>query len=165
MVTITFRKAGKADKKLIHDWLKLPHVMEYWDKSQEIAADFDSSQKFNFWICLSDKEPYGLILASDPTQTPPEYLIPWIEEKGRTWLIDFIICEKSYQGKGLGAETLKQFAQHQSPEASALLAAPEVRNEKGMHIYEEAGFARVSTFIKGQGFFKGKPHYLLKLKI
>jgi len=167
---ITFKKAGKADKKLILDWLCLPHVKAYWDKSDELAKQLDSALKGDqahpdFWICLSHNEPFGLILASDASLNPSEPLIPWIEEKGRTLLIDFMICETPYLGKGLGADTLKGFAQAQSAETSALLAAPEVKNEKGMHVYEEAGFVRVSTFIKGQGFFKGKPHYLLKLKI
>jgi RimJ/RimL family protein N-acetyltransferase len=94
-----------------------------------------------------------------------DYMIPWLEPEGKTLTIDFAIGEEAFLGKGLSSETLKKFAEDQEPSVSALLVDPEVKNEKAIHVYEKAGFIRVSTFIRGQGFFRGKPHYLLKMKI
>jgi RimJ/RimL family protein N-acetyltransferase len=169
---ITFKKAAKADKKLIQQWLGTPHVKEYWDSPKEVLDQFDSTFKeennpFTFWICLHDKTPFALILTTD-AHHPKEihdHLAPWIEQEGTTLLIDFVIGDEAFIGKGLSAQTLIKFAKDHKSSISALLCIPEVKNEKGLHVFEKAGFARVSTFIKGKGFFKGKPHYLLKMKL
>ena len=173
---ITFRKAAKADKKLVHGWLDKPRVQEFWDISDEIAMNFDTYLQgekgpFVYWICLYEKEPFGLIMTSDATAPDPEvkeaadHRIPWLEPEGTTLMIEFAIGEQSYLGKGYSSATLKRFAAEQPPEVKALLADPEVKNERGVHVYEEAGFVRVSTFIRGKGFFKGEPHYLMKFKL
>jgi RimJ/RimL family protein N-acetyltransferase len=173
---ISFRKASKKDKELIIGWFKKPHLKGYWDNAEEIHEQFNlflSGKKahYEYWICSCDKEPFALILTADASEPEhnhkqaPDYIVPWLEPEGQTLLIDFAICEKSFLGKGLSETTLKQFAQMQEPHVTAFLAAPEVKNEQGIHVYEQAGFARVGTFIRGQGFFKGKPHYLLKMKI
>ncbi|MBS0604196.1 MAG: GNAT family N-acetyltransferase [Verrucomicrobia bacterium] len=173
---ITFKKAVKTDKKLIKSWFDKPHVKEYWDNSKEMWDNVESYLEgdkilFDYWICLYDKEPYGLIMTSDAAEPDPrtkkqlDYFIPWIEPEGTTLTIDFMIGEKAFLGKGLSDLTLKKFAEVQEPSVTAFLVDPEVKNEKALHVYEKAGFVRVSTFIRGQGFFKGKPHYLLKMKI
>jgi RimJ/RimL family protein N-acetyltransferase len=173
---ITFKKALKTDKDLVRGWLKKSHVKEYWDNTEEIGENFESYLKgskalFDYWICLYDKVPFGLIITSDAS-TPepgqnetPDYSVPWLEPEGMTLLIDFVIGEKSFLGKGYSSATLSKFAKVQEPSVTAFLADPEVKNEKGIHVYEKAGFVKVSTFIRGKGFFKGKPHYLMKLKI
>ena len=82
-----------------------------------------------------------------------------------TLTIDFAIGEKSFLGKGFSAVTLKRFAEVQEPTVTAFLVDPEVKNERAVHVYDKAGFVKVGTFIRGKGFFKGKPHYLMKMKI
>jgi RimJ/RimL family protein N-acetyltransferase len=165
-----FKKATQADKKLVHQWLELPHVKEYWDGSKEIAKHFEDPF-FNFWICFCDEEPFGLVVTSDASHPDPatkevlDHIVPWLDPEGKTLLIDFAITEKDYLDKGLASETLHKFAQAQEPSVKAFLADPEAKNAKALHVYEMAGFVKVSTFIRGKGFFKGKPHYLLKLKI
>ncbi len=173
---ITFKKAAKTDKKLVREWLDKPHVKEYWDNSKEMWDNFESYLKgskilFDYWICLFNKEPFGLIMTSDASEPDPvtkevlDYMVPWIEPEGKTLTIDFAIGEEVFLGKGLSSETLKKFAEAQDPSIKAFLVDPEVKNEKALHVYEKAGFVKVTTFIRGQGFFRGKPHYLLKMKI
>jgi RimJ/RimL family protein N-acetyltransferase len=173
---ITFKKADKKDKKLVHEWLDKPHIQEYWDKSFKIGDNFDAFLKgtkshFEYWICLHNKEPFGLLLTSDAAHPDPktkevlDHLVPWLESDGKTLIIDFAITEEPFLGQHFASETLKKFVTTQDSSVKAFLADPEAKNEKATHVYEEAGFVKVSTFIRGQGFFKGKPHYLLKLKI
>ena len=172
---ITFKEATKADKKLVRGWLDKPHVKEYWDNSKKMWDNFESYLKgdkilFDYWICSYDKEPFGLIMTSDASEQDPDtkkqedHLIPWIEPEGTTLAIDFAIGEESFLGKGFSYATLKRFAETRGPSITAFLIDPEVKNERAIHVYEKAGFTRVSTFIRGQGFFKGSPHYLFKLK-
>lgn len=174
---ITFRKALKADdKELIKSWFKKPHLKGYWDNSEEIWDNFESYLKgqkslYDYWICSYDKAPFALILTSDASEPrldqrqAPDHVVPWLEPEGMTWMIDFAIGEKSFLGKGLSSITLQRFAETQEPNITAFLADPEVKNEQAIHVYEKAGFVKVGTFIRGKGFFKGKPHYLMKMKI
>jgi RimJ/RimL family protein N-acetyltransferase len=110
-------------------------------------------------------------MTSDASEIDPnkpqnhDYMVPWIEPEGKTLTTDFMIGEKAFLGKGLADITLKKFAESQDPSVTALLVDPEVKNAKAIHIYEKTGFIRVSTFTRGEGFFKGVPHYLMKLKI
>lgn len=173
---ITFKLATKANKTLVREWLDKPHVKEYWDNSKKMWDNFESYIKgdkilFDYWICYYDKKPFGLIMTSDASEPDPDtkkqldHFIPWIEQEGTTLTIDFTIGEESFLGQGLSYETLKRFAETQDSSISAFLIDPEVKNERAIHVYEKAGFVRVSTFIRGKGFFKGSPHYLLKMKI
>jgi RimJ/RimL family protein N-acetyltransferase len=173
---ITFKKALKADKDLVHGWLKKPHVKEYWDNSEEMWENFENYLKghkvlFDYWICYYDKEPFALIITSDASepesgeQNTPDHFVPWLEPEGMTLTIDFAIGEKSFLGKGFSAVTLKRFAEVQDPSVTAFLVDPEVKNERATHVYDKAGFVKVGTFIRGKGFFKGKPHYLMKKKL
>jgi RimJ/RimL family protein N-acetyltransferase len=167
---ITFRKATKADQKLIKGWLDKPHVKEHWDDRKEIVEHLENPQ-FHYWICLSDQKPFGLIITSDASQPDPatqevfDHIVPWIEPEGKTLIIYILIGEKAFLDRGLSSESLTMFAKAQGASVSAFLADPEVKNEKALHIYEKVGFVKVSTFIRGKGFFRGNPHYLLKLKI
>lgn len=173
---ITFKKATKADKDLITGWLKKSHVKEHWDNPEELLEDFETFLKgkklrHEYWICSYDKQPFALLLTIDASEPEPgqrqtsDVFIPWLELEGMTLLIDFAICEKSFLKKGLSSETIKKFSQTVDPHVSALLADPEVKDERAVHVYEKAGFVKVATFIRGEGFFKGQPHYLMKLKI
>jgi RimJ/RimL family protein N-acetyltransferase len=173
---IKFKKASKPDKELIRSWLKKPHLKEYWDNPEEILENFDAYLKGNktlyeYWICSHDKTPFGLIITSDASKpdpgqkNTPDHIVAWLEPEGMTLLLDFAIGEKTFLGKGFSSETLKKFAESQEPQVTAFLADPEVKNERAIHVYEKAGFVKVATFIRGKGFFKGNPHYLMKMKI
>ena len=39
---ITFKKASKDDKSMIHDWWNKPHVMEFWDNSPEMWQNVEN---------------------------------------------------------------------------------------------------------------------------
>lgn len=171
---ITFKKAAKSDKDLVKGWLKKSHLKEYWDNREEMWENFESYLKghkmlFDYWICSYDKQPFGLILTSDAAEPQsdqkqtPDHVVPWLEPEGITLILDFVIGEKSFLGKGYASATLKRFAEVQDQNVTAFLVDPEVKNERGIHVYEKAGFVKVATFIRGEGFFKGKPHYLMKL--
>jgi RimJ/RimL family protein N-acetyltransferase len=144
---ISFRKAKKTDKKFLKEWFQKEHVQEFWDNSPEMWENCESyldgnKQLFDYWICLYNSKPFGLILTSDASEEGPnkpgstDYMVPWIEPEGKTLTIDFMIGEKAFLGKGLAHLTLKKFAESQDSIVAALLVDPEVKNAKAIHIYE-----------------------------
>ncbi len=140
---------------------KKQSVKLYLKSHKEIADDIEAqSSHFTYWI---SSVPHCLIITRDLTTTQPEHMTPWIEEEKQSWWIDLIFLSGHDLDKGV--EALRHFGATLAPEVGALLTDPEVKNETHLSLYEQAGFVRVSTFIKGQGFFKGSPHYILKLKL
>ena len=119
----------------------------------------ETEKGMSYWLCLHQGKPIGVIASTPLAQGCPEPFVPWLE--GATLWIEFISSESI--DPTLGAACLKAFAaEHKGP--GALLCDPDVKQAAALALYEAAGFTRVSTFIKGSGFFKGSPHYLLKLK-
>jgi hypothetical protein len=53
-MNITFKKATLADKETIFSWLAEPHMMEFWDNSQEHKDDI-----LNF---MNGRERFQIIL-------------------------------------------------------------------------------------------------------
>ena len=140
---ITFRKMAPSDAKLVKGWLGA------------LPKDEDA---FERWICLCDGHPVGLILSQEASKCQKQLQEPlahWVE--GLTLLIDIVVGDEAAMELCPRGFSVSHKA--------VLLAAPEVQEEKKLEILEKAGFVKVSTFILGQGFFKGKPHYLLKLKV
>ena len=168
---ITFRKAKKTDKKLLKEWFHKEHVKKFWHHSSEMWGQCESyldgdAHLLDYSICSYDAKPYGLIITGDVSKSESrDPIVPWIETDGKTLTLDFMIGEKAFLGKGLAEITLKKFIDNQDPSVTAVLVDPEVKNAQAIHIYEKTGFVRVSTFTRGEGFFKGIPHYLMKLKI
>src|SRR5690348_13359911 len=109
---VSFRKAKKADKKLLKEWFNKEHVRKFWQHKHEMWEQCESyldgdKHLLDYWICCYDAKPYGLIITGDVSEiNPNDHLVPWIETEGKTLTIDFMIGEKSFLGKGLAETTL-----------------------------------------------------------
>ena len=80
----------------------------------------------------------------------------------KTYAIDFMIGNDEFVGKHLSSLTLRTFIEKYSDEeADTFIIDPEFENELAFKCYKGAGFKVVDTFIKDDGYFEGKPHYLM----
>lgn len=147
---IEIKKSESGNDKVISGWLKTAKVKD---------ALKNKGKNPTYWICSYKKKPVGLILSIPLSEECPDPLVPWVEE--HTLWIDLLLMEKSSSA----TELLKEFTSSQDKKVSALLADPEVTNAELLSAYEEAGFIKVGTYVKGNGFFKGSPHYIMKLKL
>ncbi|MDR0329823.1 MAG: GNAT family N-acetyltransferase, partial [Rickettsia sp.] len=110
-----------SHKDTIFNWLKEPHVQEFWDNSQEHKDDIlnfingrikPSSYAdglYTYWIGCIYNEPYCLVMTLQEKQ---EYSIPllkkaYLSKHGHTYSMDYTIGNIAYFGKGLGAKTLE----------------------------------------------------------
>ncbi len=172
---ITFRKAVLADRNLIKSWFEKPHTQEFWDTSERMWRNVENYLKgkkvlFDYWIGCYDGTPYSLVMTSDASESSDEWgtnplFERWVEPKGKTLTIDFMIGEEAFLGKGLSYETLIKFGEAQDPSVTALVIDPAADNSKAIHVYEKAGFLIVDTFAPKSGEFKGKPHLFMKKKL
>jgi acetyl CoA:N6-hydroxylysine acetyl transferase len=143
---ILFRKVLlDEDLHLLHEWHHQPHVIPFWkqnfllpeyrnhlnkllsDRHQTLYIGYLHGKPMSYWESYWAKED---ILAS--------YYDAKINDQG----IHLLVGPKSYLGKGLALPLLRAMTafqfQHQSTEK--VVAEPDIRNEKMIHIFEKCGF-------------------------
>lgn len=182
-MTITFVKADITHKEHVFAWLQESHVQEFWDNSHEHKEDILNFMNgritpsnyceglYSYWIGLIDMVPFSMIMT---LQEKRSYDIPQLKKDylsvtGTTYSVDYMIGNKDYLGKNLGAKTLEQFMIFFRAEcdsnADTFLIDPDVTNPRARHVYEKAGFKYVGTFIMdGCGVFTGRQTSLLVKK-
>jgi len=92
----------------------------------------------------------------------------YLSKTGSTYSIDYMIGNKEYYGKGLGARTLSAFLlffkNNVDSHADTYFIDPDITNPRAKHVYEKAGFKFIGDFImEGDGCFAGREtHFLVK---
>lgn len=182
---IRFEKASHKHKDIIFQWLSEPHMIEFWDNSQEHNDDilnFMDGRKtpstyfcgtFVYWVCYVDDQPFAFLLSdlfrSDQPNLSDVHLAN-LSKTGHTIGLDFGIGNPNFIGKGLAAPTLEAFVayytSHIDPKADTYFIDPNTDNPRAIHVYEKAGFKKVGNFIMQEAsFFKGEPSHLMVKKI
>lgn len=180
-MNIQFEKASKNHEALIFNWLSEPHMMEFWDNSQEHKDDIlnfihGHQQHYfygttQYWISTIDEDPFGFVLSDIllPDQDLPALYKKYLSTKGHTIAIDFGIGNKARLGQGLASPTLAAFMQfyHDKIDQSAdtFFIDPDQNNPRAKHVYEKAGFKEVGEYDPQAGAFIGQTSYLMVKQI
>ncbi len=176
-MNIQFEKASKKHETLIFNWLNEPHMMEFWDNTQEHKDDilnFIHGRKQHYfygttqyWIGYIDGEPFCFLLSDilQPDQDLPELYRNHLSTKGHTIAIDFGIGNKEKLGQGLASPTLAAFVQFYhdkiDPLADTFFIDPDQNNPRAKHVYHKAGFNEVGDYNPQAGAFIGQTSYLM----
>jgi RimJ/RimL family protein N-acetyltransferase len=175
---ITFEKAQPHHAKTIFNWLSQPHMIEFWDNSQEHKDDISNFLQgrktpapyfkgiFSYWIGLKDAIPYAFILTSDMIKEDyPEFHKPHLATSGHTITLDFGIGNPDFLGQKLATPTLVAFMDFYrndiDPHAATFLIDPSTTNPRAAHVYEKAGFQEVGRFMPESGAFTGEESLLM----
>lgn len=133
---------------LLRQWLKEPHVAEFW---QETEDEEELRKKFlnklpargvvSFIISVNAK-PVGYIQYYEACKVGDGW---WPEAKEGTFGIDQFIGDPDLIGKGFGTEIIKTFV-HQlfsQPKIKEIITDPESKNKRAIRVYEKVGFKAV----------------------
>jgi len=180
-MNIHFEKASLKHKDTIFSWLAEPHMMEFWDNSQEHKDDilnFIHKRKQHYfygttmyWVGLTDGEPFCFLLSDILQENQDLSAIHrnYMSKSGHTISLDFGIGNKNHLGKGLAAPTLAAFVNFYhnqiDPLADTFFIDPDENNPRAKHVYTKAGFEQVGEFDVQDGVFKGSVSYLMVKKI
>lgn len=164
--TITFRPATSSDEERILQWLKRPDVAIWWQDDGRTLRDLrlfvkGKTSEFQHWLGFIGETPYAYLMTSEVT-AEDELCWRHREPEGRALTLDYLIGDESFLGKGLGAQTLKAFAESQAQNVTTFMLDPNPENERAVHVYEKVGFRKVEEFTPDSGPFSGKPHILMK---
>lgn len=171
MDKITFKVAAKEDEKMIFSWLSEPHMIEFWDNSQEHKEDISNfihggKQRYlagttKYFIGLIDNMPFAFILGdmANDDQNLPAIQKDSMSKFGHTIFVDFGIGNKDYIGKGLASKTLEEFILYYQAnidsKADTFFIDPDENNPRAKHVYEKAGFKHVGEYQPTKGAFVG----------
>lgn len=180
-MNITFKKASPEHEALIMGWLVEPHMIEFWDNTQEHKDDilnfiYGRAQTyfgggFTYWVGYLDDEPHAFILSEElhrGTKDLPTIHYQHMSEQGMSVGLDFGIGNPSFIGKGLAVPTLKAFMdfyQGMNPKVDTFLVDPDPNNPRACHVYEKAGFKKVGHFEATEGAFQLQESVLMVRKI
>ena len=178
---IQFAEANSKHQKDILIWLEEPHVKEFWDNSKEHKEDIinfingrnEASNYYDglytYWIALIDGQAYSLLMTikEDAGMDRDQIKNDYLSKIGNTYSLDYMIGNKNYYGKGLGAKTLSNFIDFFRKEidlsSSSFFIDPDSNNQKALHVYKKAGFEYKGNFIMNSGVFAGlKTDFLVK---
>lgn len=180
MNKITFEKATLDHKEIIFSWLAEPHIQAFWDNTQEhkddilnfmdgrVEASAYCDGKYVYWIAKAEHESFAMLMTIQETAEDhfDAIKLAYLSKTGHTYGIDYMIGNKNYFGKGLGAKTLEAFVDFFRStidlKADTFLIDPASDNPKVKHVYMKAGFEHVTDFIMGGNCSgAGKLHHLL----
>lgn len=180
-MNLHFEKAAPHHQDTIFQWLAEPHMIEFWDNSQDHKNDilnFIHGRKqtyfygtTQYWIGLMDNTPFSFILSDiflehqGLSKAHKRHLSP----SGHTIGLDFGIGNTDYLGKGLSAPTLDAFVHFYQgqvdPLADTFFIDPDANNPRACHVYGKAGFQYVGDYNVQAGAFVGHISHLMVRKL
>lgn len=145
---ISFRQMQESDISLVLNWLKQPHVSEFWFSVRN-SSDEELHEKYHkrlkegvieLYIMTVNNHDIGLIQTYFLEHDNPFHV------NGPAKGIDLFIGDKDYLNRGFGSQLIELFmTQHvfNDSEVSYACIDPEVANERAIHVYEKCGFVPV----------------------
>jgi len=137
-----FRAMTAADLPLVLNWLKQPHVVQWWGDTHEqfalVSGDLEVEAMDQFIVAVDDR-PFAYIQCYDPEVWPDNGL--GAHPKG-TRGIDQFIGEADMVDRGHGSSFIRAFiAQVLASGAPRVITDPDPDNKRAVRAYEKAGFA------------------------
>ncbi len=160
---IAFEPLVREDLPLLAEWLRRPHVRQWWREPDMSLAHYEDAlagrdPTANYLISV-DGRPVGMIQTYLVSDYPEWESVVQVGEGVAG--IDLLIGEQELLGRGLGVEILEQFAREvvfARPETHACVASVAEANRRSWRAFEKAGFRHERDVEE-----EGKPHRLMRL--
>ena len=151
----------EADLPLLHEWIRQPHVAEWWDGGEAAALLEDTRRKYlprlddaslvNGHFALLHGEPIGFIQSYVALGCGDG----WWEDETDPGVrgIDQFLGDGSKLGQGLGTRMVTAFVQRLFEDRSVtrVQTDPNPANGRAIRCYEKAGFRRAGAIVTPDG--------------
>jgi aminoglycoside 6'-N-acetyltransferase Ib len=155
---ISFQRMTEADLSVLAEWLKRPHVVEWWegcDSLEEVRAKYlprlaDESSAVPYFAYL-DGVPIGYIQSYVVMATGHGW---WPDEQDPGVRgIDQFLADEQCLGKGIGTQMISEFMQFlfRDPSVTKVQADPAPTNARAIRCYEKTGFRRAGLISTPDG--------------
>jgi aminoglycoside 6'-N-acetyltransferase len=154
VAALGFRPLIRDDLPLLRDWLRRPHVAEWWrDVPADLAAVeaeygpcIDGDDPTELFIVLADERPVGMIqrylIADEPEWWPA---FDGIVDVSNAAGIDYLIGELDAIGRGIGTAMIAAFTHlvFGWRPVDSIVVTVQQGNPASWRILEKSGFRRV----------------------
>jgi aminoglycoside 6'-N-acetyltransferase-1b len=144
-----FQKLSEADLPTLFEWLKRPHVAEWWDGCatlEDVRAKYlprlENESSVVRYFAYLDGIPIGYIQSYIAAAAGDGW---WPDEhdpgvRG----IDQFLADGQRLGQGIGTQMVSEFVEYlfRDPSVTRIQADPAPMNARAIRCYEKAGFQR-----------------------
>ncbi|MFC0612167.1 GNAT family N-acetyltransferase [Scopulibacillus daqui] len=144
--TIAFSKVElERDVKLIHSWMNESHVIPFWGLDgpfetfkQHLNKALNDPHQTLYLGCLDGKP----ISYWESYWVRDDMIADYYRFDAADQGVHLLLGERAYLGKGLALPFLRAMVrfQFQVSETHRVVAEPDIRNEKMIHIFKKCGF-------------------------
>ena len=142
MASYQFRPMSADDLPLVRDWLRVPHVKEWWhdaDDFEFVSGDLDHHDMAQF-IVMMDARPFAYLQC----YRIGDWHIGFGPQPDGTRGVDQFIADPSMVGRGHGSAFIRQFIEGLLTSGTPrIVIDPSPTNPRAIRAYEKAGFRRV----------------------
>lgn len=136
-----FRPMTADDLPFIVEWLKKPHVMQWWGDTHEqfelVRADLECEAMDQFVVGIEGR-PFGYLQCYDPQVWPDNGLG---DHPAGTRGIDQFIGEPDLVDRGHGSAFIRTYVEGLfAQQAPRVITDPDPSNARAIRAYEKAGF-------------------------
>ena len=156
--TLSFRPLEERDFPMLHEWVRRPHVAEWWsepstleDIKDEYLPTLDGRSSTKAFIASLDDEPIGFIQV---------YVVHgsgdgWWEDETDAGArgIDQFLADAARLNQGLGTAMIKAFVDRlfQDTAVSKVQTDPSPENARAIRCYRKVGFKSVGEVMTPDG--------------
>jgi aminoglycoside 6'-N-acetyltransferase len=141
-MTYQFRPMSADDLPLVRDWLRVPHVKEWWhdaDDFEFVSGDLAHHDMAQFIVTM-DERPFGYL----QSYRIGDWHAGFGPQPDGTRGIDQFIAEPGMVGRGHGSAFIRQFIEGLLDSGTPrIVIDPSPTNPRAIRAYEKAGFRRV----------------------
>ena len=142
MTSYQFRPMSADDLPLVRDWLRVPHVKEWWhdaDDFEFVSGDLGHHDMAQFIVTM-DERPFGYLQC----YRIGDWHAGFGAQPDGTRGIDQFIAEAGMVGRGHGSAFIRQFIEGLLDSGTPrIVIDPSPTNPRAIRAYEKAGFRRV----------------------
>ncbi|MCC5015222.1 MULTISPECIES: GNAT family N-acetyltransferase [unclassified Legionella] len=145
---ILFKPIRASDVPIVHGWLQLPHIREFWDdghrKQKQVKQHYLKNDTVMRFIIQIDGQQIGYIQRYTINSKHPFW--KYITSSPCVG-VDMFIGDPNFLEQGWSTPILTQFINQYCPSATEIIVDPETDNYKAIHCYKKLGF-QVRTTIR-----------------
>ena len=150
-----FRPMTAPDIPLVVDWLRRPHVAEWWPWDGSMPGELErglTAPWMRYFLLTLDGEPFMFLQAYDiwkehacaATHADAAADGPYDDQPPGTLGVDQFIGRADLLGQGHGSAAIRRLVDHLLAEgAPRVVTDPDPDNPRAVRAYEKAGFRRL----------------------
>jgi RimJ/RimL family protein N-acetyltransferase len=167
---IGFRLMTMDDLPLLHQWLQVPQVLEWWwggvaptyeAVAEKYGPDIADRALTRAYLIMYAGDPIGYIQTYRIRDYPEYAAAVGMDEEAAG--VDLLIGETAYLHKGLGSHILRQFLRaviFAAGDIASCIIGPSEANTIAIRAYEKAGFRFFKTIPSTN---EPTPEYLMRI--